>query len=490
MVVQVDLRHKAFEGIMANKGQEAWPKDDLSILKAGDKVEYYSKTHQHFVEGEVLEVEHNEAGEITRVDLSCKKRADLSKIRWTKAQYKLGDLVDYWSDSYNRWMPCRVQKVHEDGYYDLEVKKMAVATKMRPRREPAQEANSGAAAVEPAEPAEPAVDEAKPGENPVAQSQGSPGDCKAPYARDAATSNASEVSTTASLVASGVPYRELPADMIFLGSGLEFAPKRKGAGGHTSKGYCASTNRSGGLLAGDLILENDVFDPSEPRLCTQLAEKLGSFSSIEAIKGFAGGLNEGMWFMYGEEEAYVLKLVKCQRIACNVPTEAENLEKVHQQHPGIGADQTIAFPVKLCGCYSTDGTKRYDLIVMRKIPGERLAEVLGRWYYAQQEPSEDPLLRQLWESLGRQLASFHERYGKQHGDFQPFNIFYDEVSGAICFIDVGGMGIPTMDNDVEHFREAMGLLKKGYNEQLMDDLTAAFIHGYQQAGGPVSIKAD
>lgn len=485
MVVQVDLRHKAFEGIMANKGhQEAWPKDDLSILKAGDKVEYYSKTHQHFVEGEVLDVEHNEAGEITRVDLSCKKRADLSKIRRTKAQYKLGDLVDYWSDSYSRWMPCRVQKVHEDGYYDLEVKKMAVATKMRPRREPPQEANSGAAAVEPA--AEPAVDdEAKPGENPVAQCQGSPGDCNPPpYARDAATSNASEVSTAASLVASGVPYRELPADMIFLGSGLEFAPKRKG---HTSKGYCASTNRSGGLLAGDLILENDVFDPSEPRLCTQLAEKLGSFSGIEAMKGFAGGLNEGVWFMYGEEETYVLKLVKCQRIACHVPTEAENLERVRQQHPGIGADQTIAFPVKLCGCYSTDGTKRYDLIVMRKIPGERLAEVLGRWYYAQQEPSEDPLLRQLWESLGRQLASFHERYGKQHGDFQPFNIFYDEVTGAICFIDVGGMGIPTMDNDVEHFREAMGLLKKGYNEQLMDDLTAAFIQGYKQAGGPVIV---
>ena len=23
---------------------------------------------------------------------------------------------------------------------------------------------------------------------------------------------------------------------------------------------------------------------------------------------------------------------------------------------------------------------------MRKIPGERLAEVLGRWYYAQQDP--------------------------------------------------------------------------------------------------------
>lgn len=61
------------------------------------------------------------------------------------------------------------------------------------------------------------------------------------------------------------------------------------------------------------------------------------------------------------------------------------------------------------------------------------------------------------------------------------------MTGAICFIDVGGMGIPTMDNDVEHFREAMGLLKKGYNEQLMDDLTAAFIQGYKQAGGPVIV---
>jgi hypothetical protein len=29
------------------------------------------------------------------------------------------------------------------------------------------------------------------------------------------------------------------------------------------------------------------------------------------------GLNEGVWFMYGEEETYVLKLVKCQRIACH-----------------------------------------------------------------------------------------------------------------------------------------------------------------------------
>ena len=37
------------------------------------------------------------------------------------------------------------------------------------------------------------------------------------------------------------------------------------------------------------------------------------------------GLNEGVWFMYGEEEAYVLKLVKCQRIACNAGSPKPSL---------------------------------------------------------------------------------------------------------------------------------------------------------------------
>jgi len=39
-----------------------------------------------------------------------------------------------------------------------------------------------------------------------------------------------------------------------------------------------------------------------------------------------GGLNEGVWFMYGEEDL-ALKLVKCQRIACN----AHHLQKATQQ---------------------------------------------------------------------------------------------------------------------------------------------------------------
>jgi len=483
MVVNVNVRQKVFEGI-SEKGQDAlqdlvWC-DDLSTLRTGDKVEYWSKTHGHYVEAEVLSVHFNEAGEITKVDLTCKTRADLSKIR-KKAPpaplFNVGDSVQYWSDTHGRSMDAKVVKVHEDGLYDLDVKKGAQASKIKPMK-PLDISKQDASAItevqdeKPVE-SDPADEVSKSGENPtlVAQSQGSP-----EVAAPAAISNAnSEVSTAASLIASGVPYRELPADMIFLGSGLEFAPKRKG---HTlSKrfhegGYCAS-KATGGLLAGDLVLDNDVFDPSEPRLREQLAEKLGSFSCIEQMKGFSGGLNEGVWFMYGEEDL-ALKLVKCQRIACNVPTEAENLERVFQEHPGIGADETIAFPVKLCGCFLSDGSKKYDLIVMRKIPGERLAEVLSKLYHAKQEP----VLHAIWYAVGQQLAAFHDRYQKQHGDFQPFNIFYDEESGAIRFIDVGGMGIPTMDNDKEHLREAMTLLKSGYGESLLDALYSDFSQGY------------
>lgn len=75
-------------------------------------------------------------------------------------------------------------------------------------------------------------------------------------------------------------------------------------------------------------------------------------------------------------------------------------------------------------------------------------------------------MHEIFLALGEQLASFHHRYGKQHGDFQLFNIFYDEATDSIVFIDIGGMGIPTIDSDVEHFHEAMGLLKNAYDQSL------------------------
>ncbi|CAE7632007.1 unnamed protein product [Symbiodinium sp. CCMP2456] len=133
---------------------------------------------------------------------------------------------------------------------------------------------------------------------------------------------------------------------------------------------------------------------------------------------YEAGLNHGIWFLSGtcgevgsDYEELVLKLVRCHRIADNVPTEAENLVKVHREHSSISKDEILAFPIKIFSCF--DGpTKKHDLIVMRKVPGERLAEVICRKFYNNQLA----LLDAIFENLGATLASFHERYGKQHGD--------------------------------------------------------------------------
>ena len=42
------------------------------------------------------------------------------------------------------------------------------------------------------------------------------------------------------------------------------------------------------------------------------------------------------------------------------------------------------------------------------------------------------------------------------------------------------MGIPTIDSDVEHFHEAMGLLKNAYDQSLLDQLRDAFDQGFTE----------
>ena len=119
-----------------------------------------------------------------------------------------------------------------------------------------------------------------------------------------------------------------------------------------------------------------------------------------------------------------------------------------------------------------------------------------------------------WE---RNVGSFFAK------DFQPFNIFYDEVTGAICFIeswqvqstapnnlnswqsisihpkvsiiggyfiatftcsvshcslhnqDVDGMGIPTMDNDVESLQRAVAVEQSSTNFVARADSLASSI---------------
>lgn len=250
------------------------------------------------------------------------------------------------------------------------------------------------------------------------------------------------------------------------------------------------------LQCGELYIGSGPFDPADEYVWPQLAEILdvGEYSTIEEMEGFHGGLNEGIWFLESGEEKLVLKLVKSERSDSTLPTDAENYIRLYQEHCGIVSDPVLAFPSKILGCYEADADealttsaylsasgkqRRYDLFVMRRLPGVGLAEVVANKRLANQIPE----LLHLLERLGAVLRDFHKRYGGcQHGDFQPGNIFYDEDSDVFAFIDVGGMGIPTVDSDVDHFSKALRYFEKAYGSDFVEDCLRCFERGYRGRG--------
>eukprot|EP00928_Gymnodinium_smaydae_P070670 TRINITY_DN54460_c0_g1_i1.p1 TRINITY_DN54460_c0_g1~~TRINITY_DN54460_c0_g1_i1.p1 ORF type:complete len:829 (-),score=166.50 TRINITY_DN54460_c0_g1_i1:183-2669(-) len=248
---------------------------------------------------------------------------------------------------------------------------------------------------------------------------------------------------------------------------------------------CSSQTTGGSgpaIDTGELHMSDNRFDASNPALHAQLISQLGlrNDAVIEEMKGFKGGLNEGIWLVNDGAAGLVLKLVRCTRIASGVPTEAENLAKLLREHPSIAQDSMLSFPKKILSCIGVDGTKRHDLIVMRKVPGDRLAEVIAIKYHAKQVPK----LMQIFEKLGAALAQYHARYNNQnHGDFQPSNVFYCEQKDCISMIDIGGMGVPTTDNDVEHFTKSLKLLSEAYGARFCSDGMRHFDRGYSQAQG-------
>jgi len=253
-----------------------------------------------------------------------------------------------------------------------------------------------------------------------------------------------------------------------------------GAGGVT--GRCHSFAQALEMLELHLGSEN-TFNPARPALRAQLLEKLQrpQNASIAAMQGFRGGLNEGVWFVTcAGQEDLVLKLVRCRRIAPNILTEAENFQKLSREHANAFRDPLLALPFKIFSCVGRGGMKVNDLIVMRRVPGERLAEWIARkWHTAQLAH-----IWQLFERLGARLAEYHCRYCEvQHGDFQPSNIFYDEETDDLCFIDMGGMGVPTTETDIEHFVKSLNLLSQSYDQQAAVEGEFHFKQGYQRARG-------
>jgi hypothetical protein len=247
------------------------------------------------------------------------------------------------------------------------------------------------------------------------------------------------------------------------------------------------------LEVGEVHVGAGPFDPKQPGLQAQLLQKLGvvqGTGTIVPLPGFQGGLNEGVWILSGtmqtagpqrgRRDELVLKLVRCKRIAPSVLTEAENFMELQKNYPSLTTDSSLAFPMKILACMGPGNVKRNDLIVMRKVGGQRLAELIAHKWYGNQVPQ----LMDIFEKLGECLAEFHHRYGNaQHGDFQPSNVFYDEEDDKIALIDMGGMGVPTLETDVQHFTKSMILLAEAYGPALHRDGMRHFDQGYSKHCG-------
>jgi hypothetical protein len=269
-------------------------------------------------------------------------------------------------------------------------------------------------------------------------------------------------------------------------------PQRPAGNAMASNG---SRNRT--LEVDELDMPSQLFNPQDPSVFSQLSNKLGlgSRAKVEEMQGFKGGLNDGVWYITDPDRApsgpskpgtgnaacgseqLVLKLVRCHRIASNVLTETENFLRLQREYPSIVDDPHLAFPCKIFSCM-LNGQKQKDLIVMRKVRGERLAEQIARKWYGNQVPR----LFQIFERLGTVLGEFHSRYNSsQHGDLQPSNIFYDEAIDQIAFVDNGGIGVPTTETDIQHFSKSLKLLSDAYGARLATEGLQHFERGHALA---------
>jgi hypothetical protein len=234
-------------------------------------------------------------------------------------------------------------------------------------------------------------------------------------------------------------------------------------------------------------MAGDRFDPNA--LLPQILEGLGFAglpAQVEAMQGFTGGLNDGVWFLTVQSRVYAMKLVTSSRKFPTLPTEAENLIRMARQYPHIRDDDAVSFPLKIFDCLTSAGKKVKNLIVMRKADGQRFAEYIGS-KIAMQRSAE---VFAACESLGKALKMFHQKYsGNQHTDFQPSNIFYHEPgTGApqkngrlFTFIDIGGMGAPVLESDSDHFIKSLQILGKAYGQPFVRGATQAFQKGFASA---------
>lgn len=232
----------------------------------------------------------------------------------------------------------------------------------------------------------------------------------------------------------------------------------------------------GGPFVEDFVVGPGPLDLARPQVLQQLQARLGCSSAcrIEAHSN-AGGQNYGVWFLAD----FVLKVVRCGRKFALLPSEVENVVRLQAEHPSIVDDPLVTFPIKVFNCVGHDGVA-LSILVMRRAPGVDLATFVGmELAYGRREQA-----CRIFEEVGRSLRLFHTRYGgANHGDLHPSNIFVDEASGNISFIDVGGMDMATGDSDEQHFTKSCHITAELYGHDFLVESLQRFEAGYQSAHG-------
>jgi len=99
----------------------------------GSVVEYFSATQNKWIPAKVVSVNLNGT-----FDLDCKPQVTQDKIRWSNQQnpaggtaYRVGDFVEYFGASQQRWIPAKVLEVYPDGTCDLDCKPKVPPDKIR-----------------------------------------------------------------------------------------------------------------------------------------------------------------------------------------------------------------------------------------------------------------------------------------------------------------------------------------------------------------------
>jgi hypothetical protein len=277
-------------------------------------------------------------------------------------------------------------------------------------------------------------------------------------------------------------------------SGVQRHCQPRVSSGMTAAARTTTTGKGGSRFEVEEFETNGAsFDPTQGRVKAELTARLCGSSGVQAQDVtierppslFGGGQNHGLWNLRspgsvgstrssvssskeagarGAQLNFVLKLVKSKRKGSSILTEAEGFISLFEKHPAIVDDPHLAFPLKILKFTEPGGMRgEQDLIVMREVPGQRLSDLIAHKHNANQTAQ----IMQILEEIGSLLREFHARYGnKQHGDFQPSNIMYDETTRRGVFIDISGMAQETSkETDMERFCGSLSLLSGFYGPQ-------------------------